>query len=76
VEVPVELRPQIADVLRRVVEGDQDALKREGIYPHSDADLFEFVRSYGATLVPQPSETWTHGYSEVMEFRQDKWGID
>ena len=73
--IPESIRPALADVLQRVVDGDQDGLKRDGIYPYED-DLYEFVREYGATLVAQPSEIWTHEHSHALELGPGKWAVD
>jgi hypothetical protein len=55
-------------VVDRLVAGDYEGLKRDGIDPHGDSDLGLWIREYGrvpgtdeagrATLVPLPEEAW------------------
>lgn len=73
--VPPHLRPLIQPVVDRLVLGDEAGLKKDGIYPHEDGDLFEFVRSYGATLIPQPQEFWENEYSMILDVN-DGWVIE
>jgi hypothetical protein len=52
----------------RLVAGDYEGLKRDGIDPHEDRDLGLWIREYGrapgtdepgrANLVPLPEEAW------------------
>ena len=72
--VPERLRPALAQVVDRLVAGDFEGLKRDGIDPYPDSDLGVWIREYGrtpgsddpgrATLVSLPEETWQ--YAEVV----------
>ena len=66
--VPDRLRPALAEVVDRLVAGDFEGLKRDGIDPVPDSDLGLWIREYGrapgtdepgrATLVSLPDEAW------------------
>jgi hypothetical protein len=58
----------LSAVVDRLVAGDYEGLKRDGIHPFSESDLGLWIREYGhapgsdeprrATLVPLPDEAW------------------
>ena len=66
--IPRALRPVLSAVVDRLVAGDYDGLKRDGVDPHEDRDLGLWIREYGrapgtdepgrARLVPLPEEAW------------------
>lgn len=57
--VPERLRPALAALIRRLVEGDFDGLVRDGFAPgHGGGDLGLWVRDYPADLVDLPEEGW------------------
>jgi hypothetical protein len=66
VPIPDPLRPVIADALTKIVAGDEESLRRDGIL-RNQGDLWLWVREYPAELVPQPAEIWTHRHSEAGE---------
>jgi hypothetical protein len=83
--IPASLRPALAHVVDRLVVGDFEGLKRDGIDPHPDTDLGLWIREYGspgnglpghATLTSLPEEAWQ--YAEIV-FEEAgpprRWGV-
>jgi hypothetical protein len=66
--IPRPLRPALSAVVDRLVAGDYEGLKRDGIDLCEACDLGLWIREYGrapgtgepdrATLVPLPEEAW------------------
>jgi hypothetical protein len=66
--IPHTLRPALSAMVDRLVAGDYEGLKRDGIDPYEDRDLGLWIREYGrapgtdergrATLAPLPEEAW------------------
>jgi hypothetical protein len=72
--IPASLRPALAQVVDRLVAGDFEGLRRDGIDPYPDSDPGVWIREYGrtpgsddparATLISLPEEAWQ--YAEVV----------
>jgi hypothetical protein len=70
----LSLRPALSEVVDRLVAGDYEGLRRDGIDPNEARDLGLWIREYGrapvsgepgrATLVPLPEAAWD--WAEVV----------
>ncbi len=77
-DVPAQFRPALAAVVERLVAGDYQGLKRDGIDPDPAADLSLWIRNYGltgATIAPLPEEARASADAVPITGRPGEWAV-